>query len=219
MLTRQYGAHHALSIDKRFKIGYNSANVLTHHTMNLSHHLLIAMPGLSDTPFKKSVVYLCQHDKGGAMGLIINQPSSMRLCDILESLKIETDDPDTIDMPVLNGGPLKPQQGFVIHRPRGKWKISTPLAAKNNISTSQDILESIANGDGPKKSIILTGYCGWEAGQLEEEIADNDWLCVHIKNVNSTFLYDEPYRTRWQTALKHLGIAQIHQLSTVAGNA
>lgn len=187
--------------------------------MNLSNHLLVAMPNLDSSTFKKSVVYICQHDKKGAMGLIINQPIHMSLNDIFESLKITPKEPDNTDFQVLMGGPLKNEQGFVMHRPSGKWNISIKLTGQSAITTSQDILESIAKGEGPKDSQVFMGYCGWEPDQLEAEIRKNDWLCVHIKNVKSDILYDIPYSSRWQSTLQEMGISQIHQLATVAGNA
>jgi len=153
------------------------------------------------------------------MGLVINKPSSLVLTDIFESLDISTNNPKHRQQRVLIGGPVKKQQGFVIHRPKGQWEISIKLYSQNTITSSQDILECMAKGDGPKKAIVLTGYCSWEPNQLETEISQNDWLCAPVTGTKSEIIYDIPYRLRWQKALEKIGIKNRHQLTTTAGHA
>ncbi|HLD16287.1 MAG TPA: YqgE/AlgH family protein [Coxiellaceae bacterium] len=177
---------------------------------NFTHHFLVAMPSLQGTDFERAVIYLCEHDENGAMGLMINKPMDLKLGNILRHLEIKVGTEDAEHHPVLMGGPVGQEHGFIIH-PENFFQPLTDIA----VSSSKKMLESIAEGSGPADFIITLGYSGWESGQLEEELNDNDWLIVPFdRNV----LFNIPLEHRWQEAALLAGI-NIHQLSGHVGHA
>ncbi|WP_438969584.1 YqgE/AlgH family protein [Methylophaga sp.] len=182
----------------------------------LQNHFLVAMPALSDTFFYRSVVYLCEHDQNGAMGLIINRPTRVMLEELLSHLKIDNPADSLKTTPVLFGGPVQKGQGMVIHNQHNaEWKSSLKLTDDVFLTTSTDILEAIGTDDGPENALVTLGYSGWEAGQLEKELAENSWLTVPA---DPGLLFDTPADKRWQAAAQLLGI-DINLMSNTTGHA
>lgn len=179
---------------------------------NLTHHFLIAMPHMADPHFDHSLIYLCEHGAEGAMGLIINQPSDLNLSDLLEQLA-----PDLAtlsDVSVLNGGPVEPERGFVLHGGGRKWESSVDLGPLT-LTTSRDILCDMAQGEGPDNVLITLGYAGWGAGQLEQELADNVWLSCPADH---SILFNLPCDQRLAAAARSLGV-DWSLLTSQAGHA
>jgi putative transcriptional regulator len=182
---------------------------------------LVAMPGLQDPNFARSVTYIFEHSKDGAMGIVINLPLTITLQDIFESMKIKSDSDTFGQAPVLAGGPVQPERGFILHPSAppqsgpSPWQSTLVLNSFLSITTSKDILEAIASGKGPEKKLIALGYAGWEANQLEEEIKQNSWL--HTK-ATPNILFDTPYHARWQKTLDQMGIT-LGSLSKDIGHA
>mgnify|MGYP001041810431 CR=1 FL=1 len=173
------------------------------------------MPQLSERPFKNSVVYICQHDHQGAMGLIINKAVDTRLAEILQHLEISFDGSVT-DYPLFSGGPVQPEHGFVIHTPLGDWRTSMPVTDQIAVTTSKDILAAMVAGEGPEDVMVTLGYSGWDPGQLEQEIQEHCWItCQADLNV----LFHVPAYDRWQTAAALAGIKNPLQLTLYGGNA
>lgn len=185
-------------------------------TNYLNNQFLIAMPNLADPSFSHTVTYLCQHNDEGALGIVINRPAGLKLGDILEQMKIEASCDSINNIPVFAGGPVQQERGFVIHNP-GLRKWDSSIATSDNISltSSRDILEAIARGEGPEHFLIALGYAGWGSGQLEKEMIENAWLNTPcLENI----LYDVPVNQRWNAAANQLGI-DINLLTTPAGHA
>ncbi len=183
---------------------------------NLTGKLLIAMPGMQDPRFEKSVIFLCEHSSKGAMGLIINKPTpEVRPEDLLEQLGIE-DGPGAEQLNVHFGGPVEHGRGFVLHSRDYAQNTSTlPVTASVGMTATLDILQDIASGDGPEKSILALGYSGWGPGQLENELQANGWLTA---DADPDIVFDFDPEGKWVAALKTLGI-DVHVLSSEAGHA
>ena len=182
---------------------------------SLTAHFLIAMPAMDDPNFAQGVTLLCQHNDEGAMGLMINRVSEFTLGEVLEQMQIVTESQQLADIPVLIGGPVQPDRGFVLHNDPREWSSTLRFGNGLAISTSRDILEAMAKGEGPKNAVITLGYAGWTAGQLEEEIAANAWLTVEA---DQAILFHTPIPARWQTAAKSLGI-NLAQVTDYSGRA
>jgi putative transcriptional regulator len=183
---------------------------------SLRDHFLIAMPTMADPHFSHSVIYICEHSPEGAMGIVINVPLSIQLGDVLQNMNIKTDDDVVSQTPVLAGGPIQQERGFVIHRSNNdKWESSLALTKNISITTSKDILMAIANHKGPKDMIIALGYAGWDSGQLEREIAQNTWLCGPA---DPQVLFDIAPENRWRAAGALLGV-DMDCLSSEVGHA
>lgn len=182
----------------------------------LTNQLLVAMPALADPNFSHSVTLVCEHSERGALGIVINRPLEMKMSEVLEQLALETEDARLLAMPVLGGGPVQKDRGFVLHRPGDHAFESTmPVSDTLHVTTSRDVLASMARGDGPKQAIIALGYAGWEAGQLEEEVLQNAWLTVPC---DDTLIFELPYEQRWHAAARLLGV-ELSRISTQAGRA
>ena len=181
----------------------------------LTGHFLIAMPGLVDPPFSRGVALLCQHDEGGAVGLLVNQLSQYRFGDVLAQMKLECPDSDLADAPVLIGGPVQQERGFVLHREHGAWESSYRINAAWSVTTSRDILVAMAAGEGPSQAVMALGYAGWEAGQLEQELMANTWLTAEASD---SIVFDTPLEDRWSAAAGLVGVDP-RQLSSYAGHA
>ncbi|MDH5485593.1 MAG: YqgE/AlgH family protein [Gammaproteobacteria bacterium] len=179
------------------------------------NQFLIAMPALQDPNFSHTVTLLCDHSHEGAMGLIINRPTSLNLGGLAAQLGIDIGDPDMANVPVYHGGPVQPEQGFILHSPIGEWDSTMEINPQLAMTVSQDIIEAIALGVGPKHFLIALGYAGWGAGQLEEEIATNAWLNSPADN---QIIFSTPVDERWQAATSILGI-DLNQLSNDVGHA
>ncbi|KAF1056607.1 MAG: hypothetical protein GAK44_00168 [Pseudomonas delhiensis] len=181
----------------------------------LKHHFLIAMPNLADPNFAQTVTYLIEHNDQGAMGLVINRDSGMTLSDVLEQLRPDELPPARCQgITIHSGGPVQTDRGFVLH-PAGQSYQATLELGELSLSTSQDVLFAIAEGNGPAKSLITLGYAGWEAGQLEAELADNAWLTCPA---DPSILFDTRMDLRLGAAAERLGI-NLSLLSLQAGHA
>ena len=183
--------------------------------MNLTDHFLIAMPSLMDPNFYRTVTYLCAHSEEGAMGIVINRPTDLKIADILGQMSIAPSNAAVNDMAVLHGGPVCRERGFVLHRPAGDWDSALKVSDEIGIATSRDILSEIALGRGPRQSLVALGYAGWGAGQLERELIDNAWLSGPS---SKSVLFDLPYEERWASAARLLGVDP-DRLSGQAGHA
>ncbi len=183
---------------------------------NLTGKLLIAMPGMQDPRFEKSVIFLCEHSSKGAMGLIINKPTpEVRSEDLLEQLGI-TEGPGSERLDVHFGGPVEHGRGFVLHsRDYARNTSTLPVTAAVGMTATLDILQDIASGDGPEKAILALGYSGWGPGQLENELQANGWLTAEAE---PEIVFDFDPEGKWVAALKTLGI-DVHVLSSEAGHA
>lgn len=184
---------------------------------SLKDHFLIAMPSMADPRFSHSVIYICEHSPEGAMGLVVNLPLNISLGDILLNLNITTKDETINRLPVLAGGPIQQERGFVLHRPFAgqQWESSLSLTQNISVTTSKDILLAIASHKGPKDMIIALGYASWEAGQLEKEIAQNTWLCGPA---DPQVLFNVAPENRWRAAGALLGV-DMDCMSTEVGHA
>jgi len=182
---------------------------------NLTNHFLIAMPNLMDGNFSHSVTYMCEHDTRGSLGITINRPSDIRLGEIFQQLDIQCSDPEISEQQVYIGGPVQQDRGFLLHSPAGNWDSSLQVTDNISVTTSKDILEAIARGEGPEQVIIALGYAGWGAGQLEHELSENAWLSCPA---NEQILFHTPAEKRWEAAAKLLGI-DLQLLSSDTGHA
>jgi putative transcriptional regulator len=181
----------------------------------LKHHFLIAMPHMADPNFAQTVTYLVEHNEQGAMGLVINRPNGLNLADVLEQLRPDEPPPALCQsLPIFAGGPVQTDRGFVLHPAEHSFQATLALG-ELALSTSQDALFAIADGSGPSKHLITLGYAGWEAGQLEAELADNAWLTCPA---DSTILFDTPFDQRLSAAAARLGI-NLSLLTAQAGHA
>ncbi len=180
----------------------------------LNNHFLIAMPGLKDPYFVQSVTYICEHNQDGAIGLTINHPSSLTVGELFEQLNLDNDNP-FMQTPLLMGGPVQTERGFVLHSSEKCWDSTLSIANNISITASKDILVDIANNAGPDKLLVALGYAGWEAGQLEEEMSANSWLTVPA---DDSIIFDTAIEHRWKAAAQQLGI-DVNLIANQAGHA
>jgi putative transcriptional regulator len=181
----------------------------------LSNQFLIAMPGLMDPNFHQTVTYIGEHNANGALGIVINRPLHLTLGDLLQHLDIPVDRPEVAAMPVYSGGPVQPEQGFVVHSPVGRWNSTLRVSSTIGITTSRDILHALARGEGFERALIALGYAGWGPGQLEREMVDNAWLSGPI---DPAILFRIPSTERWAAAAALLGV-DLNLLAGQAGHA
>ncbi|HZV99706.1 MAG TPA: YqgE/AlgH family protein [Methylophilaceae bacterium] len=188
--------------------------------VNLTGHFLIAMPAMTDPYFAKSVTFICEHNKEGAMGIVINRPIDMTLDALFEQINLDLNDNPIAAKPVHFGGPVQIDRGFVLHQPTGNWQSSITINGEIALTTSKDVLEAVAHGKGPEKMLITLGYAGWGAGQLEEEIAQNAWLTVQPQSlsVQDSVIFDLPSEEKFNAAMGLLGF-DLTRLSDEAGHA
>ncbi|MES9871244.1 MAG: YqgE/AlgH family protein [Sedimenticola sp.] len=183
--------------------------------MNLTNHFLIAMPGLEDSNFFHTVTYICEHNEQGAMGIVLNRPTDLHLNDILEQLDIAPSEDPKAEQTIYVGGPVQTDRGFVLHSADTAWDSTMQVTDGISITTSRDILEAIAGGDGPAETLIALGYAGWGEGQLEQELTTNTWLNGPAEK---QIIFNTPPELRWQAAAKLLGV-DLNLLSGDAGHA
>ena len=160
--------------------------------MNLTHHFLIAMPGLEDESFARSVIYLCEHSERGALGLIINKPTDMTMETLFDRVDLKLAEglrATVVDEPIMFGGPVQDDRGFVLHSPGGRYSSSLNVTDDVSFTTSIDVLEAVASGGGPARMLVSIGYAGWSPGQLEEELSRNGWLTV---DADPAIIFDTP---------------------------
>ncbi|HZE90833.1 MAG TPA: YqgE/AlgH family protein [Rhizobacter sp.] len=190
--------------------------------INLTNQFLIAMPGMMDDTFSGAVIYLCEHNDKGALGLVINKPIDIKLKNLFEKVELSLDREDLAETPVYFGGPVQTERGFVLHERLGEgdgdgghYNSSLQIPGGLEMTTSKDVLEALSNGAGPKKILVTLGYSGWGAGQLEEELGRNGWINV---NAEPGIIFDTPVEQRYDKALSLLGIDP-RMLSQEAGHA
>jgi len=187
--------------------------------LNFADHFLIAMPSMLDPVFGGSVVYLCEHNADGALGVIINKPTDMTLDTLFEridlQLEIFTQGSILNKQPVMFGGPVQVERGFVLHTTPGPYSSMIMVNPGVALTTSKDVLEAVGNGSGPEQFMVSLGCAGWGAGQLEDEIARNGWLTVAA---TPDIIFDTPVEERFVAALKLLGVDPM-MLSGEAGHA
>jgi len=188
-------------------------------TTCLTGHLLIAMPAMQDPNFTRTVTYICEHTEQGALGIVINRPLDMDLGTIFDQLSLGSADPALARQPVLQGGPVHQERGFVLHEPEENTdqEFDATLAVTDaiRVTTSQDILSAMARGHGPRRAVVALGYAGWGAGQLEKELAQNAWLSVPA---TPQIIFDTPFELRWHESTRLLGFDP-STLSHQAGHA
>ncbi len=187
--------------------------------IDLTNQFLIAMPGMVDEAFAGSVIYLCEHNEKGALGLVINKPISLTLGNLFEKVELELSDEAMAARPVFFGGPVQTERGFVLHEPLDEqgnhYNATLAVPGGLEMTTSRDVLEALSNGAGPKRVLVTLGYSGWAAGQLEEEIGRNGWITV---DAAPDIIFETPIEQRYEKALALLGIDP-RMLSQEAGHA
>jgi putative transcriptional regulator len=192
--------------------------------INLTNHFLIAMPGLQDETFSKSVVYVCEHSERGALGLVINKPSDINLKVLFSKVELPLMREDLANTPVFQGGPVQTERGFVLHEPifadvdkpnESVYASTMTIPGGLEMTTSKDVLEALSTGAGPRKVLVSLGYSAWGQGQLESELGENSWLTV---DADSSVIFDTPVEQRYDKALLLLGL-QAWMLSPEAGHA
>lgn len=184
------------------------------NSLSLANHFLIAMPDMQDQFFRESVVYICEHNADGAMGIIVNKPSPIMMDLLFDAAKTPT--PERFHGQwVLMGGPVQVDRGFLVHTPTGSWESSLLVTDDIAMTTSRDIIIGLTQDNEVNKALATIGYSSWSAGQLEQELAANSWLSVPA---DMKVLFDIPYKQRYQAALKLLNI-NVANLSGLAGHA
>ncbi len=193
-------------------------------SINLTNHFLIAMPGLEDAAFARSVVYLCEHNERGALGLVINKPTDISLQKLFRTVDLNLGRADLSQQSVLQGGPVQTERGFVLHDPivlpeqpadESIYAATMTIPGGLEMTTSKDVLEALAEGAGPRRVLITLGYASWGEGQLEAELADNSWLTV---DADHAVIFDTPVGERYERALALLGL-QSWMIAPEAGHA
>ncbi len=197
------------------RIGSKADTVGMVNDGSLTNQLLIAMPGMADPNFSTTVTLICEHNDDGALGIVINRPLQLKLAGLFEQLDVTDNDPATASVPVLLGGPIGPEKGFVLHDSGPTFDNSIAVSSEICLTFSRDILDAMAAGDGPSKSLVALGYAGWEPGQLENEILANSWINVPA---TTDIVFDLPFAERWSAAAQTLGI-DISRIAPDAGHA
>lgn len=184
-------------------------------TSSLTNQLLIAMPGMQDPNFASTVTLICEHNAEGALGIIINRPLDLNLGGLFEQLDLGSSDETINEIPVLAGGPVGTERGFVLHNAGIDFENSLAISDDIQLTVSRDIIDAMAGGDGPDKSLVALGYAGWDAGQLESEIRANSWINVPA---TTELVFDTPFERRWTNAADSLGI-DLSRIGPEAGHA
>lgn len=186
--------------------------------LNLANHFLIAMPSMQDPIFGGTVVYVCEHNENGVLGVVINKPTDMTMQVLFDRIDLKLEaapGAPIIDEPIMFGGPVQDDRGFVLHTPGTRYSSSLTVTDEVAFTTSIDVLEAVAAGTGPQRMLVSIGYAGWSPGQLEEEISRNGWLTV---GADAHILFDLPIEDRYVAAMKLLGIDPL-MLTSEAGHA
>ena len=185
--------------------------------LNLANHFLIAMPSMQDPMFGGTVIYMCEHNDRGALGVVINKPTEMNIETLFDRINIDMGPEISSETKklVMFGGPVQDDRGFVLHIPSGEYSSTIKISEHVSFTTSRDVLEEVAHGSGPKRLLVSVGYAGWGAGQLEDEIIKNGWLTVPA---DPAILFELPIEQRLSAAIKLLGFDPL-MLSGEAGHA
>ena len=193
----------------------------TEDVSHLANQLLIAMPGMMDDQFAGTVVYVCEHNPQGAMGLVVNRPTNLDLKDLFERIELKLETPPLEKQPVYLGGPVQTERGFVLHPQEDDIRYSSSLTVPGGLAmtTSKDVLEAVSTGQGPEQFLMTLGYAGWSAGQLEDEISRNGWLNVstNLDDIKK-IIFETPYEQRYEKVMNIIGIDPSH-LSGDVGHA
>ena len=184
-------------------------------SVNLTDNFLIAMPTLEDPYFSHALVYICEHNENGALGIIVNRPIDMNLAGLFDKIDIKLDAENLADLPVYFGGPVQLDRGFVLHRPIGQWQSTLAINSEIGLTSSRDVLASVGSAGLPAEILVTLGYAGWDAGQLEAELADNAWLTCPA---SLDILFDLPADLRLDAAAARLGV-NLSLLTAQAGHA
>ena len=188
---------------------------------HLANQFLVAMPGMVDPNFSRSVIYLFEHTERGAMGLVVNRPTELDLATLFDKIELKLEIAPLLKQSVYFGGPVQVERGFVLHESHSSPSYSSSLIIPGGLTmtTSKDVLEALAVGNGPRKFLMTLGYAGWSAGQLEEEITLNGWMNVPLSRQQMIdIIFDTPSSQRYEKAMSHLGFDPSH-LSGEAGHA
>lgn len=183
--------------------------------VNLTNHFLIAMPNMVDPHFARTLTFVCEHSDQGALGIVVNRPTDLKLSSLLKQIEIPLQARALANLPVYFGGPVQTDRGFVLHQPIGAWQSTLNVRDSVGLTTSKDILQSVGEGHGPQRLLISLGYAGWAPGQLEDEIKRNGWLTVEAK---PDVIFELPAEERLQAAMGMLGV-NFATLSDTAGHA
>jgi putative transcriptional regulator len=186
--------------------------------LNLANHFLIAMPQMQDPIFGGTVVYICEHNDKGVLGVVINKPTDMTMDTLFDRIDLKLAEglrASVVNDPIMFGGPVQDDRGFVLHTPGAHYSSSLTVTDEVAFTTSIDVLEAVANGDGPRRMLVSIGYAGWSPGQLEDEIGRNGWLTV---GADARVLFDLPIEERYTAAIRLLGIDPL-MLASEAGHA
>jgi len=188
-------------------------------TVSLANHFLIAMPAMADPNFSRTLTYICEHNADGAIGIIVNRPMDMNLAGLFDRVSIPLEDEEAeirfAGLPVYFGGPVQTDRGFVLHHPAGEWQSSLTVSERIALTSSRDILQSMASTGEPAEVLVSLGYAGWTAGQLEWELSQNSWLTVEA---DPAIIFAVPPEERLPAAMQLLGV-DFANLSDVAGHA
>lgn len=182
---------------------------------SFTNQLLIAMPTLDDPNFAQAVTLVCEHTDKGALGIVLNKPLPMKLAEVLQQMQLEPSSSEIGEKPVLRGGPVHTDRGFVLHRPGGEWDHTHKVSEHIQVTTSRDILAAMARGAAPTDAFIALGYAGWDSGQLEREMRDNAWLSMPA---DARVVFELPFEERWLAAWRIVGI-DVDKLSPDSGHA
>jgi putative transcriptional regulator len=193
----------------------------TEDVSHLANQLLIAMPGMMDDQFAGTVVYVCEHNPQGAMGLVVNRPTNLELKDLFDRIELKLEIAPLEKQPVYLGGPVQTERGFVLHPQADDIRYSSSLTVPGGLAmtTSKDVLEAVSTGQGPQQFLMTLGYAGWSAGQLEDEISKNGWLNVstNLDDIKK-IIFETPYEQRYEKVMNIIGIDPSH-LSGDVGHA
>lgn len=181
----------------------------------LKDQFLLAMPALAGTYFGSTITYICEHNDQGAMGIMVNRPLELTLAELLGQLNIETPNTDCSQIPVLEGGPVASDRGFILHTNDQHFESSLALGNSLMLTTAKEVLEAIATGNGPRDYLVALGYAGWGEGQLENEMQQNSWLNC---KADAEVLFATPFAERVGAAARSLGI-DFNLISGHAGHA
>ena len=182
---------------------------------SLSQQLLIALPSLADPNFARAVLLICQHDANGAMGIVVNRASEFSVGDLFDQIGVEGGSDELRAQPVLAGGPVHAERGFVLHDGERAWDSSIRLPGGLSLTTSRDVLEALARGEGPAQALVALGCAGWGGGQLEQEISENSWMTAPP---DASLLFELPLEQRWQAAAGLIGV-NLAQMTHYSGRA
>jgi putative transcriptional regulator len=190
--------------------------------MNLTGQFLIAMPAMTDLFFSKTVTYICTHNQDGAMGVILNRSADITVANLFQQIQLKTKSEALLNTPVHFGGPVQTERGFILHNIMPADEFNSTIVINNSVAltTSKDILEASAQNKGPSKMLIALGYAGWTSGQLESELAQNDWLSLETANLKDihNLIFDAPDHEKFDYAMKLMGL-NLANLSDIAGHA